>query len=191
VTLFFFTGQSVASERSNEKLPGMAAPLMLLRTDLINVKQEKEKRYRYRRLRSILHITEVAPLVDGQKIRLAGQGAGRTPVGPPADLYLVIKIQPHPLFRLRDKDISVDLSLAPWEAALGAKVEVPTPTGRINLNIPGGSQAGRRLRLRGRGLPGDPPGDFGDFANTGRFTLGRLRALARTCGARDSGFAPG
>ncbi len=107
-----------------------------------------------------LNVRIPAGVVDGQKIRLAGQGARHTPAGPPSDLYLVIRIQPHPLFRLHDKDVSVDLPLAPWEAALGATVEVPTPTGRINLNIPGGSQAGRRLRLRGRGLPGDPPGDF-------------------------------
>ena len=67
---------------------------------------------------------------------------------------------PHPVFRVDDRDVHVNLSLTPWEAALGAKVETPTPEGPIQLTIPAGSSAGRQMRLKARGLPGLPPGDL-------------------------------
>jgi curved DNA-binding protein len=96
----------------------------------------------------------------GQHLRLAGQGAPGTGGAKAGDLYLEIEFKPHPLFRREGADLSVDLPLAPWEAALGATVDVATPEGTVQLTIPKGSQAGRKLRLKGRGLPGKNPGDL-------------------------------
>ena len=107
-----------------------------------------------------LNVRIPAGIGDGQRIRLAGQVAPAGVSGRVGDLFLKIKILPHHLYQLDGKDITLDLPVAPWEAALGAKVEVPTPGGRITLNIPEGSKGGNRLRLKGRGLPGKPPGDF-------------------------------
>ena len=91
---------------------------------------------------------------DGQLIRLAGQGAPGRESGPPGDLYLRIALKPHPNFRPRgEDDLDVDLPVAPWQAALGATVPVQTPTGPAQVRVPAGSSSGRRLRLRGRGLP--------------------------------------
>ena len=97
---------------------------------------------------------------EGQHLRLAGQGAPGMGKGAPGDLYLEVAFNPHPLFRVDDRDVHVNLSLAPWEAALGAKVDTPTPEGPIQLTIPPGSSSGRQMRLKGRGLPGQPPGDL-------------------------------
>lgn len=96
----------------------------------------------------------------GQHLRLAGQGAPGVGKGAPGDLYLEVGFNPHPTFRVEDRDVFVNLALAPWEAALGAKVETPTPEGPIELTIPPGSAAGRQIRLRGRGIPGNPAGDL-------------------------------
>jgi curved DNA-binding protein len=96
----------------------------------------------------------------GQHLRLAGQGSSGSGGGPAGNLYLEIEFKPHPLFRVEGADVFVDLPLAPWEAALGANVDVPTPEGTVQLTIPKGSQAGRKLRLKGRGLPGKNPGDL-------------------------------
>jgi curved DNA-binding protein len=101
-------------------------------------------------------------VVDGQRIRLAGQGGPGGDGGPPGDLYLIVRIAPHPRYRLDGRDITAPLPVAPWEAALGAKVPVETPGGTVQLNVPAGSSCGRRLRLRGRGLP-NPHGRPGDF----------------------------
>ena len=100
-------------------------------------------------------------VTDGQRIRLAGQG-GRGQGGRPGDLYLVVRIAPHPRFRLDGRDIYVDLPVAPWEAALGAKVPVETPGGEAKVTVPAGSSCGRRLRLRRRGMP-NPSGTPGDL----------------------------
>ena len=99
-------------------------------------------------------------ITQGQRIRLTGQGASGIGHGPPGDLYLEIEFEPHPLFRVAGREIYLDLSISPWEAALGATIPIPTPGGKVDLKIPPGSQSGRKLRLRGRGLPGDPPGDL-------------------------------
>ncbi len=96
----------------------------------------------------------------GQHLRLAGQGAPGHGGAPAGDLYLEIHILPHPVFRLDGGDIHFDLHVAPWEAALGAVVTVPTPDGALQLSIPPGSPPGRKLRMKGRGLPGTPPGDL-------------------------------
>ncbi len=96
----------------------------------------------------------------GQHIRLAAQGAPGMGRGSPGDLYLDVEFLPHRLYRIDKLDVYMDLPVAPWEAALGAEVEAPTPTGRVEVKIPAGSASGRKLRLRGRGLPAKVPGDF-------------------------------
>ncbi len=95
-----------------------------------------------------------------QYIRLAGQGAPSHGQGKRGDLYLEIEFRPHPYYRVEGADIYLDLPVAPWEAALGATVKVPTPGGTVELKIPAGSTIGRKLRLKGRGIPGKTPGDF-------------------------------
>jgi len=97
---------------------------------------------------------------DGQHLRLKGMGAPGHGRGAAGDLYLEIHFAPHKLFRLDGRDVYIDLPVAPWEAALGASVTVPTPDGSVQLSIPAGSPTGRNLRLKGKGLPGTPPGDF-------------------------------
>jgi curved DNA-binding protein len=96
----------------------------------------------------------------GQQLRLAGQGGPGHGGGPPGDLFLEVEFAPHPIFRVDGRDLQFDLPLAPWEAALGADVGVPTPEGSVQLVIAPNTPAGRRLRLRGKGLPGNPPGDL-------------------------------
>jgi len=95
----------------------------------------------------------------GQHIRLSGQGDAGSG-GKAGDLLLEIAFNSHPLYRLSDTDIYLDLPVTPWEAALGAKIEVPTPEGSVDLKIPANSRQGSKLRLKGRGLPGKMPGDF-------------------------------
>jgi len=96
----------------------------------------------------------------GQHLRLAGQGGPGRGEGPAGDLYLEIAFNAHPDFRAEGRDVYLDLPLAPWEAALGATISTPTPEGPVQLTIPPGSVAGRQLRLKGRGIPGSPPGDL-------------------------------
>ena len=96
----------------------------------------------------------------GQHLRLAGQGEPGVGEGPPGDLFLEIEFKLHALFRVVGPDVYLDLPLAPWEAALGCSLTVPTPEGSVQLTIPAGSAAGRQLRLKGKGIPGKTPGDL-------------------------------
>jgi curved DNA-binding protein len=98
---------------------------------------------------------------EGQRLRLAGKGGPGRNGGKPGDLYIVLGIAPHPWYRVSGRDLYLDLPLAPWEAVLGAKIEIPTPGGKVELNIKPGTTAGQRLRLGGRGLPSAAGG--GDF----------------------------
>lgn len=100
--------------------------------------------------------------VDGQRIRLAGQGGHAAGGGTDGDLYLKVRIAPHPRYRLSGRDIYVDLPVTPWEAALGATVPLTTPGGEAKVTVPAGSSSGRRLRLRGEGMPrsAGAPGDL-------------------------------
>ncbi len=100
-----------------------------------------------------------AGVADGQLIRLAGQGEAVPGGGRAGDLYLEVHVRPHRLYQLDGRDIILTLPVAPWEAALGATVTVPTPGGAVEMQVPPGAQSGQKLRLRGRGLPGQPPGD--------------------------------
>ncbi|MCW2704600.1 MAG: chaperone DnaJ domain protein [Blastococcus sp.] len=101
-------------------------------------------------------------VTDGRRIRLAGEGGRGLGNGDAGDLYLVVRLQPHPRYRVEGKDITVDLPLSPWEAALGATVPVLTPGGETKVTVPAGSSTGRRLRLRGEGMPA-PRGKPGDL----------------------------
>jgi curved DNA-binding protein len=103
-----------------------------------------------------------AGVTEGQRIRIAGQGGQGSRGGTAGDLYLVVRIAPHPRYRVNGRDISVDLPLAPWEGALGATVSVATPSGEAKVRVPAGSSTGRRLRLRGEGMP-NPRGTPGDL----------------------------
>jgi curved DNA-binding protein len=97
---------------------------------------------------------------EGQLLRLAGQGSPGHGGAPPGDLYLEIVFSPHRRYRVDGRDVAFDLLVSPWEAALGAKPTVATPDGQVELGIPAGSANGRRLRLKGKGLPGQPAGDL-------------------------------
>lgn len=97
---------------------------------------------------------------EGQLIRLTGQGSPGMGGGAPGDLYLEVHFKPHGRYRAEGRDVYATLPLAPWEAALGASVQAPVPDGTVEVRIPEGSQSGRKLRLKGRGIPGSPPGDL-------------------------------
>lgn len=97
---------------------------------------------------------------EGQLIRLAGQGSPGLGGGQPGDLYLEVHFKPHPRYRVEGRDVYAALPIAPWEAALGASVKAPLPDGAVEVRIPEGSQSGRKLRLKGRGIPGSTPGDL-------------------------------
>lgn len=96
---------------------------------------------------------------DGQQIRLRGQGHNGANGGTPGDLYLKLKLLAHSIFTRDGRNIVCKLKLAPWEAAIGGSFAVPTLGGAVKLKVAGGAQAGQRLRLKGRGLPGEPAGD--------------------------------
>jgi curved DNA-binding protein len=99
---------------------------------------------------------------DGQRLRLRGKGGAGTNGGPPGDLYLQIALEPHPLYRVHAHDLEIEVPVAPWEAALGAEIEIPTLEGRVKMKVPPGSKAGQKLRLAGKGLP-TPDGGAGDL----------------------------
>jgi curved DNA-binding protein len=101
-------------------------------------------------------------VAGGQRIRLAGQGARGSGGARPGDLYLIARILPHPVYRVEGRDLHLTVALAPWEAALGASVVIATPEGEAKVKVPAGTSSGRRLRLRGRGLP-NPRGKSGDL----------------------------
>lgn len=98
-------------------------------------------------------------VLDGQHIRLAGQGGAGAGGAPAGDLLLEVHFRPHARFRADGRDLHLVLPVTPWEAALGANVPVRLPDGEIHVRIPEGSQAGRQLRVRGKGIPGAQPGD--------------------------------
>jgi curved DNA-binding protein len=97
---------------------------------------------------------------QGQQIRLAGQGGPGAGGSPSGDLYLEVEFNPHRHYRVEGADVSLDLPVAPWEAALGAKIKVPTPSGTVSLKVPKNSAQGRTLRLKGRGIPSKKRGDL-------------------------------
>jgi curved DNA-binding protein len=100
--------------------------------------------------------------IEGQQIRLTGQGSGGVGGGRAGDLYLEIAFKPHPLYTVQGRDVTLTLPIAPWEAALGANVQVPTLGGPVDMRIPQGAKAGQKMRLKGRGLPGAGSAAAGD-----------------------------
>ncbi len=109
--------------------------------------------------RQSLEVTIPAGVTSGSRIRLAGQGEPGPGGGTAGDLILEVTIAPHPQFELDGHNVLLDLPIAPWDAALGASLRVPTLGGEVSLNIPAGSSSGKRMRLKGRGLPGKTAGD--------------------------------
>jgi curved DNA-binding protein len=99
-----------------------------------------------------LNVKIPAGIVDGERIRLKGQGGQGLGDAPPGDLYLRIRLVPHPLFDVEAHNLIITVPLAPWEAALGTSLELPTLSGKIKLRIPANSQTGQRLRIKGKGL---------------------------------------
>ena len=97
---------------------------------------------------------------QGQSIRLAKQGGAGIGQGEAGDLYLEIEFKPHPFYHVEGRDVYLDLPVAPWEAALGASIKVPTPTGSVEMKIPAGSSAGKKMRLKDKGIPSRVPGDL-------------------------------
>lgn len=107
----------------------------------------------------ILNVKIPAGVKDGQQIRLAGQGAQGMYGGANGDLYLKIHLKEHPLYRVVERDIHLNVPIAPWEAALGAEIRVPTLGGMVDVKIPANAKTGQKMRLRGRGLSGKEVGD--------------------------------
>ncbi|MFI4938297.1 MAG: DnaJ C-terminal domain-containing protein [Candidatus Berkiellales bacterium] len=105
-----------------------------------------------------LQVKIPAGVMHGSQIRLAGQGGPGIGNAPAGDLYIEIEIEHHPFFSLQHKDVHLKLPITPWEAALGANIKVPTLGGEVSLKIPQNAQSGQTLRLKDRGLPGNPPG---------------------------------
>ena len=99
-------------------------------------------------------------VTPGQQIRLSGQGGPGVGGGPNGDLYLEVQFEPNARFTLDGKDVYLHVPIAPWEAALGAKITVPTVTGKVELKVPAGTESGKKMRLTGKGLPAKPAGDF-------------------------------
>ncbi len=107
-----------------------------------------------------LNVKIPAGMTEGQHLRLKGQGSPGIGGGPNGDLFIEIHLAPHPLYHVEGKNLRLQLPVAPWEAVLGAKVKVPTPSGEVLLTIPANSQAGQTLKLKGKGMPGKAPGDL-------------------------------
>jgi curved DNA-binding protein len=99
---------------------------------------------------------------DGERLRLRGKGGPGANGGPPGDLYLNVSILPHALFKANGHDLDLEVPVAPWEAALGAQIEIPTLEGEVAMKLPAGSKSGQKLRLAGKGLP-KPGGGAGDL----------------------------
>jgi curved DNA-binding protein len=112
-----------------------------------------------------LAVTIPAGVTEGTQIRLAGQGQAGIGTGAAGDLFLRVRIAPHPVFQVSGRDLLVDVPITPWEAALGAKVDVPTLDGVVKMTIPPGAQSGQRFRLRGKGFPQER-GERGDLYAT-------------------------
>ena len=99
-------------------------------------------------------------VLAGQQLRVPRQGYQGSGRGAPGDLFLDIVFNPDPLYRVEERDVFARLAITPWEAALGAQIDVPTPCGHVQVSVPAGSQGGRKLRLKGRGIPAHPAGDL-------------------------------
>ena len=120
---------------------------------------EADESGRLIRRRRTLNVRIPKGITAGKRIRLERQGGPGIGGAPAGDLYLSVEFEPHRLYRANGTDLYLELPVTPWEVALGRKVKVPTMAGTVDLKIPAGSSSGKKLRLKGRGLPGTPPGD--------------------------------
>ncbi|UOD27727.1 DnaJ domain-containing protein [Massilia violaceinigra] len=130
-------------------------------------------------------------VLPGQQLRLAGQGHAGSGGAAAGDLFLEIGFHPDPRYRLEGRHVYTSVPVAPWEAALGATVYVPTPSGQVEVAVPAGSQTGRKLRLKERGIPGNPAGDLYLMLEVvlPPASSDRARELYRTM-AREMAFNP-
>lgn len=122
--------------------------------------QEADSSGKIQTINRTLNVKIPKGIKDGQQIRLSGQGSVGLGQGAKGDLYLEVHFKPHSLYRPDQKDLHMQLPVTPWEAALGATVQLPTPAGVVDLKISPGSNSGSKLRLKGRGIPGNPAGDI-------------------------------
>lgn len=138
-----------------------------------------------------IDVTIPKGVLPGQQLRLAGQGYPGSGGAPAGDLFLEIGFHPDPRYRVEGPHVFTNVPVAPWEAALGASIDVPTPSGQVQVAVPAGSQAGRKLRLKGRGIPAHPPGDLYLILDVvlPPATSDRARELYRAM-ARDMAFNP-
>lgn len=120
---------------------------------------EADERGRVVARQKTLNVKIPAGMREGQHLRLKGQGSPGIGGGAPGDLLIEVELAPHPLFSVEGRDVVVTVPITPWEAALGATVTVPTVGSKVNVKVPKGSSSGRKLRLKGKGLPGKHPGD--------------------------------
>ena len=132
---------------------------------------------------------------QGQSIRLRGQGSPGLNGGAAGDLYLEVEFEPDARYRIDSRDVTQTVPVAPWEAALGASIEVPTPSGRIEVNVPMSSKNGRKLRLKGRGIPGASGAEAGDLYLELELALppansDKARELYQTMAREMSSFNP-
>ena len=133
--------------------------------------------------------------LPGKRLRLAGKGQASSYGGPRGDVFLHIEIAPHRLYRLEGKDIHLDTPIAPWEAALGATLLVPTLAGDVRLKVPAGTRGGQKLRLTGKGMP-SPKGNGDFFVNLqvavpGNLTEDEKELYARLAAISDFDPRPG
>jgi len=154
---------------------------------------EYDEQGRPRRVPHRIRVRIPPGVTDGQKLRVPGKGGKGVRGGRDGDLYLDIEVMSHPLYRVDGLDVHVDLPLAPWEAVLGASVDMPTPAGRVTLKVPPGTRAGQKLRLSGRGLA-RPDGSKGDLYAIAQIVVPtvvdeRQRALFKSL-AEASSFNP-
>ncbi len=126
----------------------------------LEIEESGEGRFGEKARRRKLKVKIPAGVTSGQRIRLSGQGQRGMNGGRAGDMFLEVELEPHSLYKIDGRDIHMDLPITPWEAALGATIKVPTLGGKFDLKIPAGSQSGRQLRLRGRGLGQKEKGDL-------------------------------
>jgi curved DNA-binding protein len=139
----------------------------------------------------IVNVNIPKGVLPGQQLRLAGQGHAGSGGAGAGDLFLEIQFHPDPRYRVEGRHVYTSVPVAPWEAALGATIHVPTPSGQVEVSVPAGSQTGRKLRLKGRGIPGNPAGDLYLILEVvlPPATSDRARELYRTM-AREMAFNP-
>jgi len=113
--------------------------------------------------RERLNVKIPAGVDEGSRVRVAGKGAAGRGGGPPGDLYIVVRVRPHPLLERKGNDLYLDVPVTVSEAVMGASIGVPTPDGPVRVKVPPGSQSGKRLRIRAHGVPALKGGGRGDL----------------------------